>query len=150
MKNTNELIQAWETLGKYGKQEITFTLHKGNETKINTIIGLVESMPNFNGKDNQVVARELKRLIEMLPKTYYNEGNRNNGDYLINQITLKGDDTILLRGVKIVKEETKEDLEKIKRLVNTIGKDMNADEYTVKSEYYGFNMQEIKIRLWWD
>ena len=49
-----------------------------------------------------------------------------------------------------VKEETKEDLEKIKRLVNTIGKDMNADEYKVTSEYYGFNMQEIKIRLWWD
>ena len=150
MKNTNELIQAWETLGKYGKQEITFSLHKGNPGKVDLIAELVESMPNFNGKDNQVVARELKRLIEMLPKTYYNENNPNNGDYFINQITLRGDDTILLRGVKIVKEETKEDLEKIKRLVNTIGKDMNADEYKVTSEYYGYNMQEIKIRLWWD
>ena len=148
--NLKDIINAWDVLEKVGKPELTFTLHKGNETTLNTIIGLVESMPSFNDKNNQVVARELKRLIEMLPKTYYNEGNRNNGDYLINQITLKGDDTILLRGVKIVKEETKEDLEKIKRLVNTFGKDMNADEYTVKSECYGFNMQEIKIRLWWD
>ena len=148
--NLKDIINAWDVLEKVGKPELTFTLHKGNETTLNNIIGLVESMPNFNGKNNQVVARELKRLIEMLPKTYYNEGNINNGDYFINQITLRGDDTILLRGVKIVKEETKEDLEKIKRLVNTIGKDMNADEYTVKNEYYGFNMQEIKIRLWWD
>ena len=51
---------------------------------------------------------------------------------------------------KIVKEETKDDLEKIKRLVDTIGKDMKADERKVTSEYYGYNMQEIKIRLWWD
>ena len=148
--NLKDIINAWDVLEKVGKPELTFTLHKGNETTLNNIIGLVESMPNFNGKNNQVVARELKRLIELLPKTYYNEGNINNGDYFINQVTLRGDDTILLRGVKIVKEETKEDLEKIKRLVNTIGKDMNADEYTVKNEYYGFNMQEIKIRLWWD
>lgn len=148
--NLKNVINAWSVLEKVGKPELTFTLHKGNKTKIDIITGLVESMPNFNGKDNQVVARELKRLIEMLPKTYYNEGNINNGDYFINQVTLKGDDTILLRGVKIVKKETKEDLEKIKRLVNTIGKDMNADEYTVDNEYYGFNMQEIKIRLWWD
>lgn len=150
MKNTNELIQAWETLGKYGKQEITFSIHKGNESKIDNIVELIASMQDFNDKRNKEVARGIKRLIELLPKTYYNEGNVNNGDYLINQITLRGDDTILLRGVKIVKEETKEDLEKIKRLVNTIGKDINADEYTVKNEYYGFNMQEIKIRLWWD
>lgn len=150
MRNLQELINAWETLGKYGKQEITFSIHKGNNEKIDLICGLVESMPNFNEKNNQLVSRELKRLIEMLPKTYYNENNLNNGDYFINQITLRGDDTILLRGVKIIKEETKEDLEKIKRLVNTIGKDMNADEYTVNNEYYGFNMQEIKIRLWWD
>ena len=148
--NLKDVINAWDVLEKIGKPELTFSLHKGNKTKIDTITGLVESMPNFNGKNNQVVARELKRLIEMLPKTYYNENNPNNGDYFINQITLRGDDTILLRGVKIVKEETKEDLEKIKRLVNTIGKDMNADEYKVTSEYYGYNMQEIKIRLWWD
>lgn len=148
--NLKDVINAWDVLEKVGKPELTFTLHKGNKTKLDVITGLVETMPSFNEKNNQVVARELKRLIEMLPKTYYNEGNINNGDYLINQITLRGDDTILLRGVKIVKEETKEDLEKIKRLVNTIGKDMKADEHTVKSEYYGFNMQEIKIRLWWD
>lgn len=148
--NLKDVINAWDVLEKVGKPELTFTLHKGNETTLNTIIGLVESMPSFNDKDNQVVARELKRLIEMLPKTYYNENNPNNGDYLINQITLRGDDTILLRGVKIVKEETKEDLEKIERLVNNIGKDMKADEHLVKSEYYGYNMQEIKIRLWWD
>lgn len=148
--NLKDVINAWSVLEKVGKPELTFTLHKENVNKIDIITGLIEAMPSFNDKDNQVVARELKRLIELLPKTYYNEGNRNNGDYLINQVTLKGDDTILLRGVKIVKEETKEDLEKIKRLVNTIGKDMNADEYTVKSEFYGYNMQEIKIRLWWD
>ena len=145
-----DVINAWDVLEKVGKPELTFTLHKGNETTLNTIVGLVESMPSFNDKNNQVVARELKRLIEMFPKTYYNEGNINNGDYLINQITLRGDDTILLRGVKIVKEETKDDLEKIKRLVDTIGKDMKADERKVTSEYYGYNMQEIKIRLWWD
>ena len=148
--NLKDIINAWDVLEKVGKPELTFTLHKGNETTLNNMIGLVESMPSFNDKNNQVVARELRRLIEMLPKTYYNENNPNNGDYLINQITLRGDDTILLRGVKIVKEETKEDLEKIKRLVNTIGKDMKADEHSVKNEYYGYNMQEIKIRLWWD
>lgn len=148
--NLQDVINAWDVLEKVGKPELTFTLHKGNETTLNTIIGLVESMPSFNDKNNQVVARELRRLIEMLPKTYYNENNPNNGDYLINQITLRGDDTILLRGVKIVKEETKEDFEKVRRLVNTIGKDMKADEYSVKGEYYGYNMQEIKVRLWWD
>ncbi len=150
MRNLQELIQAWETMGKYGKQEITFSISKGSDTKLDLICGLVEAMPSFNDKDNQVVSRELKRLVEALPKTYYNEGNINNGDYMINQITLRGDDTILLRGVKIVKEETKEDLEKIKRLVNTIAKDMKADEYTVNYEEYGWKMQEIKIRLWWD
>lgn len=148
--NLKDIINAWDVLEKVGKPELTFTLRKGNETTLNNIIGLVEAMPSFNDKDNQVVSRELKRLIEALPKTYYNEGNINNGDYMINQITLRGDDTILLRGVKTVREETKEDLEKIKRLVNTIAKDMKADEYTVKCEDYGFKMQEIKIRLWWD
>lgn len=148
--NLKDIINAWDVLEKVGKPELTFTLRKGNETTLNNIIGLVEAMPSFNDKNNQVVSRELKRLIEALPKTFYNEGNRNNGDYMINQITLKGDDTILLRGVKTVREETKEDLEKIKRLVNTIAKDMKADEYTVKCEDYGFKMQEIKIRLWWD
>ena len=148
--NLKDVINAWDVLEKVGKPELTFTLHKGNENTINTITGLIAAMPSFNDKNNQVVARELKRLIEMFPKTYYNEGNPNNGDYLINQITLRGDDTILLRGVKIVKEETKEDLEQIKRLVDTIGKDMKADEHSVKSEFYGYNMQEIKIRLWWD
>ena len=145
-----DVINAWDTLEKVGKPELTFTLHKGNESKIDVITGLIAAMPSFNSKDNQVVARELRKLLEMLPKTYYNENNPNNGDYLINQVTLKGDDTILLRGVKIVKEETKEDIEKIKRLVTTIGKNMKADEYSVKSEFYGYNMQEIKIRLWWD
>ena len=148
--NLKDIINAWDVLEKVGKPELTFTLHKGNETTLNNIIGLVESMPSFNNKDNQVVSRELKRLLEALPKTYYNEGNRNNGDYFINQVTLRGDDTILLRGAKIVKEETKADLEKIKRLVNTFAKDTEADEVQVTNEYYGFNMQEIKIRLWWD
>ena len=50
----------------------------------------------------------------------------------------------------IEKNERNYDLEKIKRLVDTIGKDMKADERKVTSEYYGYNMQEIKIRLWWD
>ena len=147
--NLKDIINAWDVLEKVGKPELTFTLHKGNTNTIDTITGLIAAMPSFNDKDNQVVSSELKRLIEALPKTYYNEGNINNGDYLINQITLKGDDTILLRGVKIINEETKEDLDKVKRLVNTIGKDMKADEYSVKSEFYGYNMQEIKIRLWW-
>ncbi len=150
MRNTNELIQAWETLGKYGKQEITFSIRKGNENKIDSIVELIASMQDFNEKKNKEVARGIRRLIELLPKTYYNENNPNNGDYLINQITLRGDDTILLRGVKIRKEETKEDFEKIKRLVDSIGKDINADEHRTTSEDYGYNMQEIKIRLWWD
>lgn len=148
--NLNDVINAWSVLEKVGKPELTFTLRKGNETTLNTIIGLIESMPSFNDKNNQVVGKELRKLLEALPKTYYNEGNINNGDYLINQVTLRGDDTILLRGVKIVKEETKDDVEKIKRLVDTIGRNMKADERQVTSEYYGYNMQEIKVRLWWD
>lgn len=148
--NLKDVINAWNVLEKVGKPELTFTLRKGNETKLDTITGLIESMPSFNDKDNQVVAKELRKLLEALPKTYYNENNPNNGDYFINQVTLRGDDTILLKGVKIVKEETKDDLEKIKRLVDTIGRNMKADERQVTSEYYGYNMQEIKVRLWWD
>lgn len=145
-----DVINAWDTLEKVGKPEISFSLHKGNESRIDMITGLIAAMPSFNDKDNQVVAKELRKLLETLPKTYYNENNPNNGDYLINQVTLRGDDTILLRGVKIVNEETKEDILKIKRLITNFGQNTNADEYSVKSEYYGYNMQEIKIRLWWD
>ena len=57
---------------------------------------------------------------------------------------------MLFQSVKIVNTETKEDFDKIRRLVNTIGKDMKADEYTVKGEFYGYNMQEMIIRFWWD
>lgn len=148
--NLKDVINAWDVLEKVGKPELTFTLHKGNETTLNTIIGLVESMPSFNNKNNQVVARELKSLIEALPKKYFNEGNRNNGEYLLNQITLRGDDTILLRGVKTKTEETKNDLEKIKGLVKSFKIETEADETQVQCEEYGYNMQEIKIRLWWD
>lgn len=150
MKNTNELINAWETLGKYGKQEITFTMIREDEDKLNNILELIKSMPNFNGKLNNIVANRLGYLIETLPKRYYNEGNPNNGSYLFDHITLKGDDTIILRTTGLVKDNLQETLDKVKRLVNTVGLDMNADEHTVRTEYYGYNMHETIIRLWWD
>lgn len=150
MRNANELINAWETLGKYGKQEITFTMIREDENKLNNILELIKSMPNFNGKLNHIVANRLGYLINNLPKRYYNEGNPNNGSYLFDHITLKGDDTIILRTTGLVKDDLQDTLNKVKRLVNIVGLDMNADEYTVKTEYYGYNMHETVIRLWWD
>ena len=150
MRNANELINAWETLGKYGKQEITFTMIREDDNKLNNILELIKSMPNFNGKDNQIVANRLKHLITTLPKRFYNEGNPNNGSYLFDHITLKGDDTIILRTAGLVKEDTQETLKAVKRLVDIFGREMNADERTVKTEYYGYNMHETVIRLWWD
>ncbi len=150
MKNTNELINAWETLGKFGKQEITFTMIREDENKLNNILELIKSMPNFNGKLNHIVANRLRYLIETLPKRYYNEGNPNNGSYLFDHITLKGDDTIILRTTGLVKDDLKDTLDTVKRLVNIVGLDMNADERTVRTEYYGYNMHETVIRLWWD
>jgi hypothetical protein len=145
-----DVINAWDVLEKVGKPELTFSLHKGNESKIDIITGLIEAMPSFNDKDNQVVSREIKKLINLLPKTYYNENNPNNGDFSFNTVTLKGDDTITLRSAEIVKGDNREHVQNIKSLVNTIGRNMKADEYTVKVEYYGYNMQEIIIRFWWD
>jgi hypothetical protein len=145
-----DLTNAWEMLGHFGKQEITFTMIREDENKLNNILGLIKSMPNFNGKLNHIVANRLNYLINELPKRYYNEGNRNNGSYLFDHITLKGDDTIILRAVGIVNDDLKETLNKVERLVYIVGKDMNADEHTVKTEYYGYNMHETTIRLWWD
>lgn len=145
-----DLTNAWKVLESFGKPQMTFSLYKEDETKTNNILGLIRSMQNFNNKDNELVASKLQSLINMLPTHYYNEGNRNNGSYIFNQITLKGDDTIILRGVGLVKEDYQDNLEKVKRVVNLIGKDMLADEYTVKSEQYGYNMHETVIRLWWD
>lgn len=145
-----DLTNAWEMLGHFGKQEMTFTMVKEDDNKLNNILGLIKSMPNFNEKDNELVARTLKHLITTLPKRYYNEGNQNNGSYMFDHITIKGDDTIILRTAGLVKDDLKETLEKVKRLVDIFGKDMKADERSVKTEYYGYNMHETIIRLWWD
>lgn len=149
LANIEEVISAWRVLEAVGRPELTFRLYKEDERKLNMITGLIKSMPNFNSKNNQVVARELEKLINKLPKTYYNEGNPNNGNYLFDEITLKGDDTIILRGVQIIKEDNDKS-DNIKDLVNTIGRNMEADEHSITINRFGYNMQEMIIRFWWD
>lgn len=149
LANVEEVISAWRVLEAVGRPELKFRLYKEDERKLNMITGLIKSMPNFNARNNQVVARELEKLINLLPRTYYNEGNPNNGNYLFDEITLKGDDTIILRGVQIIKEDNDKS-DNIKDLVNTIGRNMEADEHSVTIDRYGYNMQEMIIRLWWD
>lgn len=149
LANVEEVISAWRVLEAVGRPELKFRLYKEDERKLNMITGLIKSMPNFNARNNQVVARELEKLINRLPRTYYNENNPNNGNYLFDEITLKGDDTIILRGVQIIKEDNDKS-DNIKDLVNTIGRNMEADEHSVTIDRYGYNMQEMIIRLWWD
>lgn len=149
LANVEEVVNAWRVLEAVGRPELKFRLYKEDERKMDLITGLIKSMPNFNARNNQVVARELEKLINLLPKTYYNENNPNNGNYLFDEITLKGDDTIILRGVQIIKEDNDKS-DNIKDLVNTIGRNIEADEHSVTIDRYGYNMQEMIIRLWWD
>lgn len=150
LANVEEVISAWRVLECVGRPELKFTLYREDERKMNLITGLIKSMPNFNERDNQVVARELEKLINKLPRTYYNENNPNNGMYAFDGIVIKGDDTITLRSCGFVKANDTEYINNIKDLVNTIGRNMKADEHSVSVNKYGHNMQEIIIRLWWD
>ena len=105
-------------------------------------------MPNFNGKNNIVVAEHLEELFLQLPREYYNENNPNNDNFKFSNIILMGDDTILLK-TYFSEDISNEEEEYIISLIKKFAKQTNADEYSLTSEP-GYKGKYYTIRLWWD
>ena len=150
LANVEEVISAWKVLDAVGRPELKFSILREDERKMNLITGLIKSMPNYNEKNNEVVARELEKLIDRLPRVYYNEGNPNNGMYAFDEIVIKGDDTITLRSHGFIRDNDSEYIKNIQDTVYTIGRNMKADEHSVSVNKYAYSMREIIIKLWWD
>lgn len=153
IEQLESLYESYENLRKAGiRQHLEFHIvgkkEFGGYEKMQLVKYLIKKMPNFNGKNNLIVAEHLEELFLQLPREYYNENNPNNDNFKFSNIILNGDDTILLK-TYFSEDISNEEENYIISLIKKFAKQTNADEYSLTSEP-GYKGKYYTIRLWWD
>jgi hypothetical protein len=150
VKNTKKLIDSYKTLRKFGCVKLEFNAYDGD---IYNLLALIRNLESWNNFDGYVVANRIEKLFEELPKRNYGENNPNNGKPQFDKIEIIGDSEIIFKAFRLspFEENTKKE---IKRMVNTYGGQMKADEIEFLEEPIEIGEKTKSytyyIRFWWD
>lgn len=147
----SDAISAYRAFKKLGLKEMAFDLgtRREGQERLDSIICLIKDMDSFNDKDSGLIGRTFKRFFDSLPRTFYQEGNPNNGGPVFTEIVLQRDDCIMLKGSDSHDRMAQYDWTAVEQEVRETGRKWNADEADLYTEEHGYLLEYI-IRFWWD
>jgi len=135
-----DAVANHKALSKFG--------HVGIVTNnIDFMKALLQSYGQWNDYNGTVVADTIEIIFEMLPRVYYNEGNPNNGNRNFKSVNIHSDSLITLSMYGTLSED---EIAIVKRIIDTYGQLMKADERTLTIDDKCGQYKEYTIRFWWD